>query len=906
MLNENAKPSKTNCLKRLINCGSLVALESGVSIGTNLLDQLKFKLGAFETSTVDTWLKSIKKLKGHTEPSRTVDGVVGNTGADKSSIINAVLDEERLLPTNCLRAFTSSPIEISYNKSEDPAELYRSQVQFITFTEWLQELKILFRDLLDSNGELARDTRDPDSDAGIAYAKLKAVYPHKTREMIVKGTPEEFANDACVRDVLGSVKFLSAGSAKELYDLRRQQVEGSNYKKRSVPLEYWPLIKVVQIYTKAEALSTGAVIADLPGVQDPNAARAAVAENYMKSCTSLRIVAPITRAIDDKTAKLLLGDSFRRQLKYDGTYSARPESSRESAQSALKELKERKSEYAEQLEDIDTKVDTWGVLKTQLEHGKIGYSPSENSKKRRRRTEPIKSLKNDWDAYDDPLSDDNSSQSDVGRRPLTQVAIDETLASRAESERSGILADVKTRCIQGRNEYSREAVKQDIVKELDQEHAAEEDETTLNPEEDIRDYDEVARTLPVFCVSSRAYHKLSGRLQKDDFQSHGFMSLEDKGIPQLQQHSQKLTEARRASHCRGFLNELVQLISSMKLWTTSDGAQCSLTDVKKCLEEMRLRELLDGLEKGSKKSAADTRKLLDRALSKNIHRTLDSSIPSAIDAAVDIAAKWGAEKSSGGLALIDAPTRQPVHSKRRRPRTNFNRDLFAPIDGDLRAGAGPRLSTAASRPSSTKLGQAAQLRLKAFREAVRAGARSRRRANGVAGQGGAGHACPARCSPTCARWTELPPALRAIVSERQRQANGGFTPVICDAMKHASTVCTEERGSGSYNRMKAAMTSHVGKVRDTMFHGAVKKVKAELGGLRRAVQQRMDEVLESMFATIFSEYMQVLGLPKDLAMRAAIDDLLRRSDSLFVPALGQTTTRKQKRLIRSEDFIHDE
>jgi hypothetical protein len=76
-------------------------------------------------------------------------------------------------------------------------------------------------------------------------------------------------------------------------------------------MEYWPLIKVVRIYTKAAALATGACLVDLPGVQDSNAARAAVAENYMKSCTGLWIVAPITRAVDDKTAKTLLGNSFR-------------------------------------------------------------------------------------------------------------------------------------------------------------------------------------------------------------------------------------------------------------------------------------------------------------------------------------------------------------------------------------------------------------------------------------------------------------------------------------------------------------------------------------------------------------------------------------------------------------------
>jgi hypothetical protein len=44
---------------------------------------------------------------------------------------------------------------------------------------------------------------------------------------------------------------------------------------------------------------------------------------------------------------------------------------------------------------------------------------------------------------------------------------------------------------------------------------AEEDEANFNPDEDIRNYEEVAGSLPVFCVSSRAYQKLSGRLQRD-------------------------------------------------------------------------------------------------------------------------------------------------------------------------------------------------------------------------------------------------------------------------------------------------------------------------------------------------------------------------------------------------------
>jgi hypothetical protein len=44
-----------------------------------------------------------------------------------------------------------------------------------------------------------------------------------------------------------------------------------------------------------------------------------------------------------------------------------------------------------------------------------------------------------------------------------------------------------------------------IQKELDQELALEEDEENFNPDVELRDYEQVAQSLPVFCVSSRGY-----------------------------------------------------------------------------------------------------------------------------------------------------------------------------------------------------------------------------------------------------------------------------------------------------------------------------------------------------------------------------------------------------------------
>lgn len=68
-----------------------------------------------------------------------------------------------------------------------------------------------------------------------------------------------------------------------------KSTEKAEKKKKQQPwqMEHWPLIRCVRLYVKAEVLSTGAVIVDLPGVHDSNQARAAVAQGYLKQCSGL-------------------------------------------------------------------------------------------------------------------------------------------------------------------------------------------------------------------------------------------------------------------------------------------------------------------------------------------------------------------------------------------------------------------------------------------------------------------------------------------------------------------------------------------------------------------------------------------------------------------------------------------
>ena len=69
-----------------------------------------------------------------------------------------------------MRACTAVVTEISYNyETEDP---YRAAIEFIEWSDWEHELRTLFDDLREGG-----DLRNKDSEAGVALAKIRAVYP---------------------------------------------------------------------------------------------------------------------------------------------------------------------------------------------------------------------------------------------------------------------------------------------------------------------------------------------------------------------------------------------------------------------------------------------------------------------------------------------------------------------------------------------------------------------------------------------------------------------------------------------------------------------------------------------------------------------------------------------------------
>ncbi|TEA21515.1 Nuclear GTPase SLIP-GC [Colletotrichum sidae] len=383
------------------------------------LGQSLAKLGVSQRA--EDWKQSLQKLRSEAEMPRFIIGVLGDTGAGKSSVINAVLGESDVVPTNGMRACTAVVTEIAWNTSEDPLKKYSAEIEFLSQPEWLAEVTHYQRDILGPDGKVSKgDIRTPDSDAYTAYAVLQAVYPGLTHDELEQIRPHDLASRASVRAVTGSIKRIEEADCEALSGKIQAYVDSvatSDTGGEESTLTYWPLVKTVRIFLKSEVLSTGVVLVDLPGSQDSNHARSTVASKYMEQCTRLWVVADIIRAVNNKTAKTLLGQNFKQQLKLDGAFSNitfictktdvirvkeaaaslglkdtiekmdrsidETKSKIGDVKSELAELEHMKRHLQEQSKFLVDEIDTWQGLRKQAANGEITYEPTVSPRKRK-------------------------------------------------------------------------------------------------------------------------------------------------------------------------------------------------------------------------------------------------------------------------------------------------------------------------------------------------------------------------------------------------------------------------------------------------------------------------------------------------------------------------------------------
>ncbi|GFF30677.1 hypothetical protein IFM58399_02648 [Aspergillus lentulus] len=637
------------------------ALEAAVEKGKAVLREILGVLNQTHVSTGDTdWRDAISELLESARKPKVVIGVLGATGAGKSSLINAIIDEKGMLATNCMRAATAVATEVAYN---DGPRRYKAEVQFIQPEEWKRELEVMCHEMLDENPDInaIKTTRE----------KIKAVYPELDNGNPADTTMERLLGHPRIANLLGSSLLIEEDDTRIFADKLKPYIDSKSGTARE-DAGLWPLTKTVRLYVKAQTLATGAVLVDLPGLYDSNAARVAVADDYLKRCAAHWVVAPINRAVDDKIAQSLVNKHLKSQMIFDcicdsltfictktddisvtevqmglGLESPsfdREEKEKHDLSTEVQMLDEEKARVERLLNETQDHIDS-------LEDGSTNY-PQPSSLKRRWKSDaesilaefPVSQASacaaitpEGSEAAQTPtpaskeeiLREHKARKSELRKRRNYLIQLRKVKGEHLEALTVDLaqkhVSNIQT-SIRERNNYS----KKEITRHFQH----------LNRENDNRilhGKSELEGALPVFCVSTKAYQKLQGRLQKNEPGVAGFTELEQTEIPQLQAHCIRLTEGPRKASSKLFLIELKKLLQSMSLWSSATGSAHVLPDAKKQemeagYKEAGMRELQDQLFAS-----------LRRTFAGNILQKLENACQHGTQGFREVVANWNEE-----------------------------------------------------------------------------------------------------------------------------------------------------------------------------------------------------------------------------------------------------------------------
>lgn len=258
------------------------------------------------------WQREIELIRTQIDsPERIRIALIGSTGAGKSTFLNAVLGQE-VLPVGVMQPCTAFVTLV--RKTEAPG--YSVAVDFCSRSDWDAEVETFAAFL--SPGDEVQGEADGESKRLIESAKkrLQAVLGENVVEarcrddLLALPIPKEavqiFSGD------LSSERHFS--TTAEMLDFLRKLIRGES--------SLWPLVKQVSISGPYDCLDGGLELVDLPGLNDPNAARVEVTREFLRTSPFVWVMFPMVRGLTQDIQTILGEEKLLRTLVFAGSYSA--------------------------------------------------------------------------------------------------------------------------------------------------------------------------------------------------------------------------------------------------------------------------------------------------------------------------------------------------------------------------------------------------------------------------------------------------------------------------------------------------------------------------------------------------------------------------------------------------------
>ena len=885
------------------------------------------------------WSDEISELALQSEP-KLILGVLGNTGVGKSSLLNALLDEASVLPTSGSRGCTATVVELRYNaglnganENDTKVDVYKGEIEFITCGEWLAELKILVDECSNQIGQVYAREPDPQSggEAAAAWSKIDQVYGRGTMSRY-KGDPSErvlirLSNDFRVKQLLtpndgtshlhnvipvqeGEVMSGSSSATALLGNFEEMSTRMKRLKKRwamafrskinsyvyrkgngSEP-QTWPLIRKVVLYGPWSCLSSGACLVDLPGVRDANAARAKVSQDYLQNCNKIWIVAPIKRAVDDGTAKELMGEQFKRRLLMDGNYGNVCFICTQTDDCESTEIMRDHADVAINTEGRWEKMNNILNFIGKLEK-KIGDL-----------REAEEDLKNDYE-YRKHLYEDIDDQSDLDTehtvkqfreesvkalRKLEQWR-DENSVSIIEMQEQCQLEqrELKTLCAIVRNEYSTKCLQDDFKEGLKALYRRNDEGENSGPDTVLPEEFE----MDVHCISSNDYLKINHIKPQSDGPPSTFSRAEDTQIPRLRRFVHKTTARSRKAFARNFVRHVSDLLDRVKLLAID--ADIGSGKALRCMRifERKVTDIGDSI-----------RPLMEQ-FSNNMKAKVDSSLQPAlkigakkgISAAMPICESWGSknrrtrhvrDRNNNGLyyATYQATARrQGTFTSASAGAIDLNQELCDPMEKEFSV-EWQRIMDSALRVHLAECENQVHRICSSVNEAIayefaKEGI-DKARVTNISGTAMRG--CTNAVNSAFQQ-------MRRNAVETQRNLNRSLLPTVQAQMADSFTnALNVERGAGTFNRMKNAMQTTTQKKVTIMFDESTLNLIRGIDGMVKnlvALISNTDVTVSNHLKNVYSicwdqsEQSKTIDPELQRKIRASRDALLPVLNALF-------------------------